>query len=832
MHYDDNYTKEELRYWTLEKDGHVLEPGMQSFPSPLSISRKQRAYSKNRVPYPLKRVDWEPGGNPEKINTQNRGISKFKRISWDEAIEIVASEINRVKEKYGLHSVLCQGDGHMEAKLWAGAHGCHTMMLREAGGSCFMERNPDSWEGWYWGAKHVWGMNPQGQQKLIENLVPDIANNSDAVLFWGADPETTPWAWGGQMVSRILYWWKDCGVKPIYISPDCNYTGAAHFGKWFPVLPNTDAALQLGIAYVWMTEGLYDKEYLDTHTLGYDWFEYYVLGHEDGVPKTPEWASEKCGIPVWDIKALARYWGKHNVSIAHCNGGSYIRSAFAHEPARLEVYLLAMQAVGHPGRNQLKMIEWGGFGEKNMYPCPGSEFNPSPEFGYHGWDQTCGDCYIPKTKIQEAIIEGKTSWYGDLMLPLPPSNQVFARSFPHEGDERLHMIWCDNPCFTTCWNGGYKYEDALRHESIETVIVQHPWLENDTLFADIILPVSTVFECDDYGAEQNAPQFTKYFLCEHALENPITDAKTDYEIACEVAYALEKYGDCFEGLADRYVDKRTYWEGMEQAYAQTGIPEKYGVSFEQFKEQGFWISPTSKDWDKSPAGLYLFYSDPENNPLQTDSGKIEFYSMDIAKFFPDDKERGPVAHWVDESEEHKDRITSERAKDYPFLLVSNHPRWRVHAQADDVNWLREIDSCKVVGPDGYRYEPIWINPTDAERYEIEDGDIVGIFNERGTVLGGARVTERIMPGALSQDHGARCDPIVAGEGGIDRGGANNLLAPVATTSKNVAGMACSSFLVGIKKVDVAELAEKYPDAFGREFDPEIGLVVTSFIEEG
>ena len=84
-------------------------------------------------------------------------------------------------------------------------------------------------------------------------------------------------------------------------------------------------------------------------------------------------------------------------------------------------------------------------------------------------------------------------------------------------------------------------------------------------------------------------------------------------------------------------------------------------------------------------------------------------------------------------------------------MMSNHGRWRVHAQCDDISWTREVTTCKVTGPDGYKYEPIWINPRDAETREIKTGDIVKIFNERGTVLTGAIVWERIIQGAVSVD---------------------------------------------------------------------------------
>ena len=140
--------------------------------------------------------------------------------------------------------------------------------------------------------------------------------------------------------------------------------------------------------------------------------------------------------------------------------------------------------------------------------------------------------------------------------------------------------------------------------------------------------------------------------------------------------------------------------------------------------------------------------------------------------------------------------------------------------------------CKVEGPDGYRYEPVWLNPVDAGKLGLQDGDVVRVYNERGAVLGGVIVSERIMPGAVYQDHGARVDPVVVGERGLDRGGANNLICPTATTSKNAVGEATNGYLVNVEKVDVFELARRYPEAFGRDYDPADGLRVSAWMAEG
>jgi len=168
-------------------------------------------------------------------------------------------------------------------------------------------------------------------------------------------------------------------------------------------------------------------------------------------------------------------------------------------------------------------------------------------------------------------------------------------------------------------------------------------------------------------------------------------------------------------------------------------------------------------------------------------------------------------------------------------MESNHPRWRVHVQCDDEAWEREVPTCKVRGPDGYQYEPVWINPIDANKRGIKDGDIVRLYNERGSVLGGAMVTERARPGALWMDHGAREDPIVrAGPGvlGFDRGGEINLICPLMQQSKNAAGEATSGYLVEIEKADMAGLMAQYPDAFKRPFDPAFGQTRDNWVTPG
>jgi trimethylamine-N-oxide reductase (cytochrome c) len=372
------------------------------------------------------------------------------------------------------------------------------------------------------------------------------------------------------------------------------------------------------------------------------------------------------------------------------------------------------------------------------------------------------------------------------------------------------MIWTDTPCLVTCWNDGNSILKAYRHPKIEFILAQHPWLENDCTFADIILPSNTKFETEDIGVDIFSGQFDAIFPEPKCIE-PRGESKSDYEVVCTIAEKL--------GLLEEYTGGKSVEEWIKHGYETSGVADH--ISYEELKEKGYWIVPTDPNWRTHTPGMRDFATDPEKHPLNTPSGKIEFYSERLAKHFPDDKERPPVPHWVPYGESHQESLSHPRAEKYPFLVCSNHPKWRVHAQHDDMTWLREIPTCKVKGPDGYFYEPLWIHPSDANKRTIRNGDVVMIFNERGTVLAGARLTERIMPGTVYIDHGARYDPILPAE--IDRGGAINTICPHHVTSKHATGQVASGFLVEVQKADIEDLMRKYPEVFKKPYDQAAGL---------
>ena len=131
FHYDWKYDRKQFNAWKIKRNGKTLEPLMKALPGTFSLAYKKRTFSPNRIKYPLIRVDWDPNGER---NPQNRGKSKYRRISWDEATTIVANEVKRIHKQYGPLSILVQGDGHGECKTIHTPHGHQGRLLDMMGG--------------------------------------------------------------------------------------------------------------------------------------------------------------------------------------------------------------------------------------------------------------------------------------------------------------------------------------------------------------------------------------------------------------------------------------------------------------------------------------------------------------------------------------------------------------------------------------------------------------------------------------------------------------------------------------------------------------------------
>ncbi|MGD0024807.1 MAG: molybdopterin-dependent oxidoreductase, partial [Xanthobacteraceae bacterium] len=328
----------DFRPWTIEAGGRRYSPPKKFNVAPYVLTERDRVYADDRIKYPLKRVNFDPSGprNPE-----SRGKAGYERISWEEALDIVAGEIKRVQDAHGPSAVSAMTSSHHNWGLVGYKMSAFARFFNMIGYTQVLD-NPDSWEGWHWGATHVYGFYWRLGMPEPYDMLEDALKHAEMIVYWSNDPDTTRGVYTGQDAAIWRRWLKEKGVKMIFIDPFYNYTAAAMGGKWIAPRPGTDAALALAIAHLWIVEATYDKQYVAERTVGFDEFKEYVLGTSDGMPKTPSWAEQESGVPAQTIAALAREWAaKRTVLSSGSRGGEggACREAFGTEWARMMVLL-------------------------------------------------------------------------------------------------------------------------------------------------------------------------------------------------------------------------------------------------------------------------------------------------------------------------------------------------------------------------------------------------------------------------------------------------------------------------------------------------------------
>ena len=154
------------------------------------------------------------------------------------------------------------------------------------------------------------------------------------------------------------------------------------------------------------------------------------------------------------------------------------------------------------------------------------------------------------------------------------------------------MIWMDNPCRTTCWNDGFKTVEALRNPKIETLIVQHLWLENDTVLADLILPINTKLEEEDILRLSAGGRSVHGAIIENQAIEPVGESLSDFQAVGEVAKKL--------GLYEEYAGPLSIREKMKIGYDNMRLGEV--ISWEDFQDKEYWIAPDRPRLGEGAAG--------------------------------------------------------------------------------------------------------------------------------------------------------------------------------------------------------------------------------------
>jgi trimethylamine-N-oxide reductase (cytochrome c) len=662
--------------------------------------------------------------------------------------------------------------------------------------------------------------------------VEDALKECEMMVFWSSNPESNSGAYGALEGTIRRQWLNEAGIKLVHIDPYYNDSIQLLGGKWIAPRPTTSPALAIAIAYVWMTEGLYDKEYVATHTTGFEKWAEYVLGTTDGTPKTPEWGETETGVPASDIRALAREWGTKKTYLgagAWGNGhGGACRNATGGQWARTMVCLIAMQGLGKPGVNMGNM-QWGVSHDFNFYFPGYADGGMSGDIHHTGMGVqlyqrmpqllsiNTNTQIIPRMQLPEAIMEGKAEGY--LWQGTSIEAQFTKITYPKPGFSPVHMLFKYGGSLCGTMPSANRYIRMFRHPNLEFMVSQNIWMEGDTKFADIILPACTNFERHDISewaglggyAHHGEMQLNhRVITFQHKCIEPLGESKTDIEIFRRICERLDLGAYFCEGVGE------LGW--VKRQFDASDLPKH--ISWKEFIKRGYFVVPAEKEELRVPVSWKWFaegrkkdvpepmplpadYSGKYREGLQTQSGKIEFECESLKRFDPDSEDRPPIV---------KDQRPAESPnaagfEKFPLQLISPHPRFSFHTQGDGKDsFLNDIGDHRLK-VDGYYYLIARIHPLDAEERGIRDGDLIRLHNERGAVLCAAKLTHRLVRGVVhAYGSSAVYDPIGEPGHSVDRGGCVNLLSSPKSQIKKGHSMGASCCQIEVAKWHVGEQA--------------------------
>lgn len=737
-------------------------------------AQQQICFGADRLRYPMKRKGWQPGGG-ENAHGDLRGKDEWERISWDEAIDYIAQEINRIYDEYGPEAVLGTSEdmGPGVQKVLAAKGGFMTIS------------DTDSFGTYSFNVMKL-GLPKKDISETNDRF--DLKNAETIVQIGG----NSVWSSGGSTM-RNYKEAIEAGVQFVMVGPSFNPTAAYFQARWIPVLPGTDTAFFLGVAHEMIKQDVVDYDFLNTYCLGFDAdhmpdnattsenFKDYLMGAYDGQVKDAVWASAICGTPVEDIEWFAGTIGKdhkvmlfHNYAMARC-----------HSAENIPQLLMTIGAMGgHMGKSGHAC----GGNYKTYSGTVADELVMPGESGLPEIENPVNE-YIQGPLLWESVLSGEYNSTGNAY-----SNEFNAKTIKPLNIKMVSFESC-SPLANV--PGTLKGIEAIR--TVDFVLTSAFCFNTEAQYSDIVLPITTQWETVG-GFPGNQRDRETLFVYTKVTE-PLFEAKTDQEIGCMLAEKvgiepasiwpisetqqfmntvlgctfIDENGDA-KPLVTVTADDLASWEC--EGEAQEGV-----VELAKFLKDGVYSLKRSDGDAYSYIGYEDFVKDPENNPRDSESGKFEIYcqyksdTLNSMGYGPADAYK-PYPNYVEAPFGREgmfaDRTIGGEPSEYPFILFNTHYYRSSHRMYGNSPWLREAWVA-----------PVFLNASDAAAKGIKSGDTVRIYNQFGATLRRASVLETIMPGCVSLPHGGWLDYDEEEE--VDRGGMDNVLCGGATSGMAVAG---------------------------------------------
>ena len=732
--------------------------GLDSSPTEFGLGLADAAIDNLRITQPHVRKGWL---NNIGRSDGKRGQDEFIPVSWDEAFELASKELLKTKNVYGNSAIYAGSYGWASAGRFHHAKSQVNRFFNLFGGFS------SSFQSYSYAAAqtllpHIIGLDLY--TTLEEHTTWNaLSEECELILMFGGMPlkNSKVSAGGvGKHVTKLGI--KKCfdkGVEFINISPLIDDAPKFLKAQQVPIRPNTDTALMLALAHILIKNQSYDKGFIEKYTVGFDSFSDYVQGKKNNQECSPEWASKITNIPVKTIYELANkiITKKTMISLSW----SLQRASRGEQPLWMGITLAAM--LGQIGTAS------GGFGfGYSSVNSTGDSFDKIPWQSLPQGKNKIKD-FIPVARVTDMLenpggefdYDGKKLTYPDIKLIYWAGGNPFHH---HQDLNRLTKAW----------------------QKPNTIIVNEIWWNSQARHADIIFPANTALERNDLMLNPRDPTVVANKKAMKSYKN----SKTDFEIFSGLSEKL--------GFLESFTEDRSELDWIKFIWNNSSKTNQKNISFpsfEEFWEKGYFELPAPKI---EKIMFNDFRKDPINFPLKTPSGKIEISSETISNFQLSDCFSHP--YWFEPYE------WLGNIDEYPLHLISNQPTHRLHSQLDNA---ANSQNSKIKGK-----EPVMINPSDALERDIQDGDIVMLFNKRGRVLAGANISDSVMPGVVVLSTGAWFDPDYALN--LERHGNPNVLTKDVGTSSLSQGPTCHTTLVQVKKAKREEIVDvnifKTPEA--------------------
>jgi anaerobic dimethyl sulfoxide reductase subunit A len=498
-------------------------------------------YAPDRVLTPLVRVG-------------PRGAGQFRAASWDEALRITADRLGEIHARYGANAVMnCSSAGALGALHHTPALSARFLNLF---GGC--TRRIGSWSN---GAAQFILPYVLGKDWTVAGFDAATMQHSEMIILWGANVLET--RQGCEVPQRVAEA-KRRGAQIVVIDPRRSATVQHAATWWIPCRPGRDAALMLAVLHVLINEELIDRDFVATHSVGFDQLEQYVLGTDGGAARTPEWAAGICDVPAHEITRFARAYA--TAKPAMLLPGYSIQRVFAGEETfRLTVAL---------------QVATGNFGRRGGSSGAINSQLPPPRVGRLPVPAVPDQPQVPVTRWPDAVLQGRSGGY--------PSD--------------IHAVYVMG---SNALNQSSDVRKSIAaFEKVDFVVCHEMFLTPTARYSDVILPVATALEKEDVGI----PWLGNYLLYRPQIVPPLGQARDDYDILCDLADRL--------GFGAEFSAGRSAAAWIQEFIEESEVPDP-----DEFRRTGIYRAP-----DQERVGLADFAADPLRHPLSTDSGLVEIAS--------------------------------------------------------------------------------------------------------------------------------------------------------------------------------------------------------------